>query len=330
MEEEQLGGKTLGVPYWIKQDKIHYTLKPCYYSGKQSSSDSVRQVTVLDQQDVAALRAGTRSFTRRQALSLVMGVYDPLGLVSPAVLHGKLLLRKLYASADIKSWDQDLPLLEKRSWANWFAELLEPAEAVFPRSTRPVGAVGVPRLAGFCDASLVAVCAALYVVWQKEDGSYTSRLLMGKCRVAPLLGTTVPRGELQSIVILHRHLLFAVDAFPMRFKSISVFTDSMCSIRALNNQDRQLKPFFANRVSEVLHIRAKLQEMTDELPPIQHVAGSINPTDGGTRGQARIRDLGPASDWQRGPDFLQRPYKEWPVLEEGRRKSAEIPEGEMK
>ena len=27
---------------------------------------------------------------------MVMGLYDPLGLASPALVHGKLLLRQLY------------------------------------------------------------------------------------------------------------------------------------------------------------------------------------------------------------------------------------------
>ena len=31
-------------------------------------------------------------FTRRQALSMVMALYDPLGLVGPALVTGKLLL----------------------------------------------------------------------------------------------------------------------------------------------------------------------------------------------------------------------------------------------
>ena len=44
-----------------------------------------------------------------------MGTYDPLGLVSPALLHGKLLLRRLYAPHIKTGWDCDLPQDEKRS-----------------------------------------------------------------------------------------------------------------------------------------------------------------------------------------------------------------------
>ena len=62
--------------------------------------------------------------------------------------------------------------------------------------------MGGPRLVGFCDSSELAVCAALYVVWTSKEQGTTVELLMGKCRVAPLLGMTIPRGEMQALVIL--------------------------------------------------------------------------------------------------------------------------------
>ena len=66
---------------------------------------------------------------------MVMGVYDPLGLASPALVAGKLLLRRLYNSQTVRDWDQDLPREEKQRWASWFAVLQKSREAVFPRST---------------------------------------------------------------------------------------------------------------------------------------------------------------------------------------------------
>ena len=79
-EEEQLGGKNLGVSYDIRKDEISFVVQPCYYTGTASSSDAVRVVTALDQKAVDALLAGSRILTRRNMLSMVMGVYNPLGL----------------------------------------------------------------------------------------------------------------------------------------------------------------------------------------------------------------------------------------------------------
>ena len=128
-EEEQLGGKTLGVLYRLRQDEIYLLLKPGFYTGKVKSSDQAREVMLLTSDQVDEIEQGPRVLTRRQALSMVMGTYDPLGLASPALLHGKLLLRRLYAPHVKGGWDSDLP----------GSEVLVPVEATFPRSTKPPG-----------------------------------------------------------------------------------------------------------------------------------------------------------------------------------------------
>ena len=117
-EAEQLGGKNLGVHYDIATNEITFQLQPCYYSDKKHSTDKARELVLLDQLDVAALRAGTRKLSRRNALSLVMGIYDPLGLISMAVIRGKILLRHLYSADVAASWDSDICQEEKRHWAS--------------------------------------------------------------------------------------------------------------------------------------------------------------------------------------------------------------------
>ena len=198
---------------------------------------------------------------------MVMGTYDPLGLISPALIHGKLLLRKLYGPQFDAGWDSALPQEERERWAAWFGDLLTPSEATFPRSTRPRNAAGAPRLAGFGDASLSAICAVLYVVWSDRAGRNHSRVLTGKCRVAPLSGTTVPRGELQALVVLHRLILTVVEAFPYRFQSVSTFTDSLCSLGALQKPCSSMKPYFGNRVLEIVRLREQIGTYTGRSRP---------------------------------------------------------------
>ena len=88
-EAEQLGGKTLGVQYRLQEDLIVFTLRPGFYEGKSRSSDQARVVTLLDGDQVQDIATGGRRLTRRQALSMVMGLYDPLGLASPALGEGE-------------------------------------------------------------------------------------------------------------------------------------------------------------------------------------------------------------------------------------------------
>ena len=311
-EASQLAGKTLGVQYRLEEDEIFFLIKPGFYASKAASTDQVREVVLLDGVQVEEMAKGDRKFTRRQALSMVMGVYDPLGLASPALLYGKLLLRRLYGPTFSGGWDADLPLEEKERWTAWFKNLLAPVEVVFPRSTKPKGAVGRPRLAGFGDASSTALCAVVYVVWTDDTGRHHPRVLTGKCRVAPLLGTTIPRGELQALVVLHRLVLAVLEALPYRCLSVSTFTDSLCSLGAVHKPSSSMKPFFGNRVLEILRIREQLVDLTDELAPISHVPGEFNPADLGTRGLVSVGDLGPGSYWQTGPTFLQEDYEKWP------------------
>ena len=329
-EDEQLGGKCLGVGYRLAADEIEFRISPCFYLKKAASSDVAREVMVMKTKDVARLQAGVLGFSRRQALSMVMGLYDPLGLVGPVLLTGKLLLRRLYAPETVASWDHDLPTTEKQRWASWFTELQEPYEVVFPRATRPPQALGLPRLAGFCDSSELAVCAIVYVVWDTQDGGVCARLLMGKCRVAPLVGMTIPRGEMQSLTILSRLLVVVAEAYPSTFASISTFTDSMCSIGALAKVSTALKPYFGNRVSEILQLRSKLQEMTTDLAPVHHIPGEGNPADVGTRPGMRASQLGPGSLWQQGPPFLRLPYNQWPTTTEESRSAARLPGSEVR
>ena len=213
-EEEQLGGKCLGISYDLKADEICFRLAPCFYPRKAAAASQDRAMVVLVDADVSRLQAGSYEFTRRHALSMVMGLYDPMGLISPALVTGKLLLRRLYNPITVSSWDQELPREEKQRWASWFRSLLAPYEARFPRSTRPAQARGRPRLVGFCDAAAQGMCASIYVVWPISLVQNEARILLAKCRVAPLLGMPIPRGELQALTILTRMLLVVAEAYP--------------------------------------------------------------------------------------------------------------------
>ena len=108
-EAEQLAGKTLGVHYRLAEDEIFFLVRLGFYVSKSKSSDQVREWRLLERKDVSEMTGDQFVFTRRQALSMVMGVYDPLGLVSPALLHGKLLLRRLYGPGSVRGMGHQPP-----------------------------------------------------------------------------------------------------------------------------------------------------------------------------------------------------------------------------
>ena len=59
------------------------------------------------------------------------------------------------------------------------------------------------------------------------------------------------------------------------------------------------------------------------------IAGPANPADIGTRGRASLEDIGPASLWQLGPDFLCLEREQWD-LEIPDEVSGAVPESEVR
>ena len=107
---------------------------------------------------------------------------------------------------------------------------------IFPRSTRPAQHKGTPSPASFADASLKAVCAAVYVLREKKDGMYKARLLMSKCCLTSLNGSTTPRAELQALVVLCRLLMVAAVSLDGPVEVVSISTDSEAVIAEVSQK----------------------------------------------------------------------------------------------
>merc|ERR1711867_193728 len=87
--------------------------------------------------------------------------------------------------------------------------------------------------------------------------------------------------------------------------------DSMSCLMAVRRPGGTYRPYFQNRVGEV---QRNLQALAAQVPVVEEplkIAGASNPADIGTRGKARLEDIGPASLWQLGPDFLCRERQLW-------------------
>ena len=299
----------LGLGYNLAEDQLNLTF-PLQYCRKGRQRQ--KEVAHLDRKELEQIRQGSRSFSRREALSLVMGVFDPLGLVSPALLQGKLLLRRLYGPEHLH-WVTVLPAKEKEAWVSWLEELLQETEIHMERTVRPAGAVGGPVIAGFSDASISAMCATIYVVWQMRETPPVSRLLLAKVRVTPVSSFSVPRAELQAVVIMMRLLMVTLQAAAFKASRVVLATDSACCVAALKKAGVSMNAFFANQVSEVRHTLAEARELAEEVEDIRFIEGKQNPADWGTRPGIRLEELGLGSTWQTGPSFLQNPRESWPL-----------------
>ena len=193
-------------------------------------------------------------------------------------------------------WDDTIPEPLITRWRKLVLTLSESQPVTLPRCYLDGvnGEILSYRLCGYCDASLSAYAAVVYLLMESEDGFHTS-FVVAKTRVAPLKKQSIPRLELLSAVLLAR----LVDATKsslsteLEISSCHCFTDSQVALCWIRNEERSWKPFVQNRVSEIR-----------SLLPVKcwrHVPGLENPADVPSRGATPL-ELLVNKLWRDGPE----------------------------
>ncbi len=152
--------------------------------------------------------------TKRAILDKVARIYDPLSLIAPTVLQGKLLYRE--ACEQKCKWDADLPDELTKRWQKWERHL--PLQVKAPRSI-PLAQEPIQNieLHAFGDASGYGVGAAVYAVVTQET-QVNQGLVCAKARRLAKHGLTIPRKELVSAhmaVNLLDNVRSALGGFPV-------------------------------------------------------------------------------------------------------------------
>ncbi|TRY75815.1 hypothetical protein TCAL_09950, partial [Tigriopus californicus] len=123
------------------------------------------------------VEATSLTFTRRGLLSRLAGLYDPLGLISPVTISGKIQMKSLVVKG--LDWDDPVDLEQKRWWNNWNHQLIELGKLKFPRCISSLGGDDIQRqLHVFCDASEDGFCAGVVDrIWNRWTTEYLPTLL---------------------------------------------------------------------------------------------------------------------------------------------------------
>nr|XP_029716184.1 uncharacterized protein LOC115259599 [Aedes albopictus] len=95
--------------------------------------------------------------TKRSILSAISQLFDPLGLVAPIVVLGKMLMHELWLIAC--SWDDEVPDIVKQKWETFYHQL--PKLSEFRIQRYAFQANSVAQLHTFADASEVAYGASV-------------------------------------------------------------------------------------------------------------------------------------------------------------------------
>lgn len=108
------------------------------------------------------------------------------------------------------------------------------------------------RMHGFCDASMHAYGAVLYVRSIAEDGQINYTLLRAKSRIAPIKQQqTIPRLELLGAELLAKLARQAISICEFNNAELYLWTDSTIVLHWLGKEPSVLKTFVGNKVAKI-------------------------------------------------------------------------------
>ncbi|GBP39007.1 hypothetical protein EVAR_89229_1 [Eumeta japonica] len=202
-----------------------------------------------------------------------MSIFDPLGLLCPVTIKGKILMQRIWRSGI--GWDD---VLLERDYAKWVIKI---------------------ELHVFGDASEHAYAAVAYWRAVRPDGTVHLALVAGKSRVAPNKVMSIPRLELQAALLACRLATNIQKEHGIATERRVLWCDSKTVLRWIRSDPRAYKPFVAHRLAE-------LDERSDRNE-WRWVNSADNPADDATRADCDLER------WLNGPTFLLRNEDAWPI-----------------
>ncbi|KAJ8036706.1 hypothetical protein HOLleu_20758 [Holothuria leucospilota] len=245
-----------------------------------------------------------KPFSRRGVLSVASSIYDPIGLVSPVSIQGKLILRELMKEmegekktpADI--WDRPLPEKCRPKWNKWRDSLHHLENVHVPRCYTPpdFGPISRQELHAFSDASDLAIGAVVYLRQISQLGVVHVSLVIAKARVTPKHAVSIPRLELCAAVLATTLVQTISPELEGRLEidNITYYTDSKVVLGYISNESMRFHVYVANRVHKIHAVSDPNQW--------QYIPTDQNPADIASRSVPA--DQLTKTTWFRGPDSL--------------------------
>ena len=238
--------------------------------------------------------------SRRAMLSRIASLFDPLGLMNPIVIAGKILFQDVTRSK--VGWDEKVPPEIQRKWSSWISDLNMLSGFQIPRCLKEAAFDdGVYELHHFSDASERALGCCSYLRCLNASGEISSCLIISKAKVAPLKSLSIPRLELQAAVMSARMDDFLHRELELDFIDSWFWVDSELVLAYIRNETRRFNVFVANRVGTIRSLTNPEQW--------HHLSGDKNPADLITR-SLRQHQLD-QEKWFQGPEFLRSHKCDW-------------------
>ncbi|GFU94462.1 reverse transcriptase domain-containing protein [Trichonephila clavipes] len=184
----------LDIEYSIVEKHLLTQLKECTTKTKgmvwNPKSDSLNFKVSVKEKTI---------YTKREVLSTIAKLYDPFGLIRPVITKSKIFLQKLWLKKI--NWDDSLPNISCIEWNNFVSTLKTIENISINRYLLTYNSERIILL-GYCDASIAAYGAVVYVRSYCENYTPTTKLLASKSRVTSKKTISIPRLELCSCLLL--------------------------------------------------------------------------------------------------------------------------------
>ncbi|XP_055590151.1 uncharacterized protein LOC129742294 [Uranotaenia lowii] len=245
--------------------------------------------------------SGRERPTKREVLQCVMSLFDPIGLLSPYVIHGKMIVQDLWRSGI--NWDQKIQDAEWEKWLRWTSLLQKIDGLQIPRHyfaglvlNRSV------QLHIFTDASEYGYGSAAYFRLV-DDNRIVVSLVRSVAKVAPLKYQSIPRKELQAAVLGANMFANICTDHTKPISETYIWTDSTTVLSWIRADHRQYKQYVAARIGSILSLTEP--HIWHWVPTKDNIADCL--TKWG-------KETVPDSDgkWFNGPSFLYRDLEYWP------------------
>lgn len=282
---------------WVSNDsELLNDQKNLEYSFP-SESETVKTLGMLwrPTSDVFTFRVACNlknNFTKREVLSTIARLFDPLGLIAPVITIAKLFMQRLWLQR--LSWSDPIPPNDLHDWIYFLKDLPAVNKLEVSRCTLINNSSSID-LHAFADASSKAFGAVLYLCSKNDLGEVQSSILCSKSRVCPIKAMTIPRLELSATLLLARLVSKVISTIQVPINHIYMWTDSTIAISWIKTPPERLKTFVANRVREINLLCPNYDW--------RHVKSADNPADLISRGVS-AKNLVNNSLWFNGPSFI--------------------------
>ncbi|KAF0288908.1 hypothetical protein FJT64_012796 [Amphibalanus amphitrite] len=246
-----------------------------------------------------------QGITKRQLLSNISKVFDPLSLALPVTIRGRILMKQVWTEGT--AWDEDVSPAVLAEWQRLKKDLLSLREFQFSRETGDTESGQPTDLHLFCDGSKTSYGFACYL---KQEGS-DPQLVFAKSKLAPD-NRSIPQMELLAVFLALKCLPLIIDSINASIRHVRLWSDAQVVLEWLASGCKSKSKFTANRLEDITAMKLKLHHQHQVEVTHHYVSTDSNVADMLTRGLSAKEFHKKLAVWCHGPDWLGDHPEQWP------------------